>query len=173
MDYDRNDALLHWLFRQTQGDAWFRPNEEHISSGVALRVNDGTSVQLVRCLFFHQVLIGPGFPEFRVFPYENKSLEPFETAVAALNPVVAVKVRSAAVHAALAEVYVLLSCHCLAPRTHAPWWRLVVLSMIVLIFVTKPHGVIPDNRFYFHAVASIDNGGLSPHGLKFPLELLS
>ena len=41
MDYDRNDALLHWLFRQTQGDAWFRPNEENISSGIALRVNDG------------------------------------------------------------------------------------------------------------------------------------
>lgn len=84
MDYDRNDALLHWLFRQTQGDAWFRPNEEHISSGVALRINES--------------------PEFRVFPYENASLEPFEAAVAALNPVVAVKVRSAAVHAALAEV---------------------------------------------------------------------
>ncbi|KAF9004624.1 glycosyl transferase family group 2-domain-containing protein [Cyathus striatus] len=87
MDYDRNDALLHWLFRQTQGDAWFRPNEENISSGVALRVSDGT-----------------GIPEYRVFPYENASLEPFETAVCALNPVVAVKVRSAAVHAALAEV---------------------------------------------------------------------
>ncbi|KAF8816381.1 hypothetical protein BYT27DRAFT_7183930 [Phlegmacium glaucopus] len=87
MDYDRNDALLHWLFRQTQGDAWFRPNEENISSGVALRVNDAA-----------------GSPEFRVFPYENANLEPFETAVAALNPVVAVKVRSAAVHAALAEV---------------------------------------------------------------------
>ena len=43
MDYDRNDALLHWLFRQTQGDAWFRPNEENISSGVALRVNHGKS----------------------------------------------------------------------------------------------------------------------------------
>jgi hypothetical protein len=43
-------------------------------------------------------------PEFRVFPYENASLVPFESAVAALNPVVAVKVRSAAVHAALAEV---------------------------------------------------------------------
>ena len=41
MDYDRNDALLHWLFRQTQGDAWFRPNEENISSGIALRVSDG------------------------------------------------------------------------------------------------------------------------------------
>ena len=41
MDYDRNDALLHWIFRQTQGDAWFRPNEEHISSGVALRISDG------------------------------------------------------------------------------------------------------------------------------------
>ncbi|KDR70271.1 hypothetical protein GALMADRAFT_255169 [Galerina marginata CBS 339.88] len=89
MDYDRNDALLHWLFRQTQGDAWFRPNEENISSGVALRVSDAANA-------------GP--PEFRVFPYENASLEPFETAVAALNPVVAVKVRSAAVHAALAEV---------------------------------------------------------------------
>ncbi|PPQ75054.1 hypothetical protein CVT26_012056 [Gymnopilus dilepis] len=89
MDYDRNDALLHWLFRQTQGDAWFRPNEENISSGVALRVSDTAHA-------------GP--PEFRVFPYENASLEPFETAVAALNPLVAVKVRSAAVHAALAEV---------------------------------------------------------------------
>lgn len=44
MDYDRNDALLHWLFRQTQGDAWFRPNEENISSGIALRVNDGIFV---------------------------------------------------------------------------------------------------------------------------------
>lgn len=43
-------------------------------------------------------------PEFRIFPYETPSLEPFETAVAALNPLVAVKVRSAAVHAALAEV---------------------------------------------------------------------
>ncbi|KXN88664.1 hypothetical protein AN958_06208 [Leucoagaricus sp. SymC.cos] len=83
MDYDRNDALLHWLFRQTQGDAWFRPSEESISSGVALRVSDA---------------------EFRVFPYENETLEPFETAVCALNPLVAVKVRSAAVHAALAEV---------------------------------------------------------------------
>ncbi|EDQ99846.1 uncharacterized protein LACBIDRAFT_192205 [Laccaria bicolor S238N-H82] len=83
MDYDRNDALLHWLFRQTQGDAWFRPNEENISSGVALRVASD---------------------EFRVFPYENANLEPFETAVSALNPVVAVKVRSAAVHAALGEV---------------------------------------------------------------------
>ncbi|TFK37024.1 glycosyl transferase family group 2-domain-containing protein [Crucibulum laeve] len=89
MDYDRNDALLHWLFRQTQGDAWFRPNEENISSGVALRVADAAA---------------NGTPEFRVFPYENANLEPFETAVAALNPVVAVKVRSAAVHAALAEV---------------------------------------------------------------------
>ncbi|PPQ94708.1 hypothetical protein CVT25_009563 [Psilocybe cyanescens] len=89
MDYDRNDALLHWLFRQTQGDAWFRPNEENISSGVALRISDAANAAA---------------PEFRVFPYENANLEPFETAVAALNPVVAVKVRSAAVHAALAEV---------------------------------------------------------------------
>lgn len=46
MDYDRNDALLHWLFKQTQGDAWFRPNEAHITGGVALRVGDGESRSL-------------------------------------------------------------------------------------------------------------------------------
>ncbi|KAF8066798.1 glycosyl transferase family group 2-domain-containing protein [Lyophyllum atratum] len=89
MDYDRNDALLHWLFRQTQGDAWFRPNEENISSGVALRISD----------------VNDPTPEFRVFPYENPTLEPFETAVAALNPAVAVKIRSAAVHAAMASIH--------------------------------------------------------------------
>jgi hypothetical protein len=51
----------------------------------------------------------PTGPEFRVFPYENPALEPFETAVAALNPQVAVKVRSAAVHAALSDVWVFKS----------------------------------------------------------------
>jgi hypothetical protein len=84
LDYDRWDALLHHIFKQTQGDAWFRPNDE-ISSGVALRIVDSP-------------------PEFRLFPYETPSLEPFEQAVKALNPVVAVKVRSAAVHAALADL---------------------------------------------------------------------
>ncbi|EPS98172.1 hypothetical protein FOMPIDRAFT_1024747 [Fomitopsis schrenkii] len=84
MDYDRYDAFLHHIFKQTQGDAWFRPNEDNLSAGVALRVDNG--------------------PEFRVFPYENLALEPFEAAVSALNPAVAIKVRSAAVHAALAEV---------------------------------------------------------------------
>ncbi|KZT25599.1 hypothetical protein NEOLEDRAFT_1065128 [Neolentinus lepideus HHB14362 ss-1] len=83
MDYDRYDAFLHHIFKLTQGDAWFRPTEDNLACGVALRVAEG---------------------EFRVFPYENIALEPFETAVSALNPVVAVKVRSAAVHAALAEV---------------------------------------------------------------------
>lgn len=84
MDYDRYDAFLHHIFKQTQGDAWFRPNEDNLSAGVALRVDDG--------------------PEFRVFPYENLNLEPFEAAVSQLNPAVAVKVRSASVHAALGEV---------------------------------------------------------------------
>ncbi|KAK7469308.1 hypothetical protein VKT23_003792 [Stygiomarasmius scandens] len=82
MDYDRWDAFLHHLFKQTQGDAWFKP-EEVVSSGVAVRVNDS---------------------EFRVFPYENIALEPFETALAHLNPVVAVKIRNAAVHAALTDI---------------------------------------------------------------------
>ncbi|TEB25063.1 hypothetical protein FA13DRAFT_1637964 [Coprinellus micaceus] len=85
MDYDRNDALLHWIFRQTQGDAWFRPNEESVSSGVALRVSESV-------------------PEYRVFPYETPSLLPFLSAITPLAPLVAVKTRSAAVHAALAEV---------------------------------------------------------------------
>ncbi|KAG8770838.1 hypothetical protein FRC15_003884, partial [Serendipita sp. 397] len=42
---------------------------------------------------------------FRVFPYENLSLVPFEAAVRALNPLVAVKIRSASVHAALATAH--------------------------------------------------------------------
>ena len=85
MDYDRHDTILHHIFKQTQSDAWFRPNEDHLPCGVALRVGEGG--------------------EFRVFPYENVDLEPSEMAVAALNPAVAVKVRSAAVHATLAEAY--------------------------------------------------------------------
>lgn len=90
MDYDRYDAFLHHIFKQTQGDAWFRPNEDNLSAGVALRVVDANPET--------------GLPEYRVFPYENLALEPFEAAVVRLNPAVAVKVRSAAVHAALAEV---------------------------------------------------------------------
>ncbi|KIP04001.1 hypothetical protein PHLGIDRAFT_94051 [Phlebiopsis gigantea 11061_1 CR5-6] len=83
MDYDAYDALLHHIFRQTQGDAWFKPSEENVHVGVCLRVDSG---------------------RFRVFPYENRSLEPFEAAVRALNPVVAIKTRSAAIHAALASL---------------------------------------------------------------------
>ncbi|KAJ7650952.1 glycosyl transferase family group 2-domain-containing protein [Roridomyces roridus] len=102
MDYDRWDALLHYLFKQTQGDAWFRPDEP-VSSGVALRVSDG-AISVGGSSGSNTPTGQPAGPEFRVFPYENPALEPFETAVAALNPQVAVKVRSAAVHAALAEV---------------------------------------------------------------------
>ena len=106
MDYDAYDALLHHIFKevgrlryyilglltkrnlsplslQTQGDAWFKPSEENVHAGVCLRVDTG---------------------KFRVFPYENRHLEPFEAAVRVLNPVVAVKVRSAAIHAALSTV---------------------------------------------------------------------
>ncbi|KAL7277979.1 hypothetical protein ACG7TL_007932 [Trametes sanguinea] len=83
MDYDAYDALLHHIFRQTQGDAWFKPSEENVYAGVCLRVDSGN---------------------FRLFPYDNVYLEPFESAVRLLNPVVAVKLRSAAIHAALATV---------------------------------------------------------------------
>uniref|UniRef100_A0A0W0F5W9 Uncharacterized protein n=1 Tax=Moniliophthora roreri TaxID=221103 RepID=A0A0W0F5W9_MONRR len=81
MDYDNYDAVLHYIWARTQGDAWFKPTAENVSAGVCLRVDQG---------------------HFRVFPYENRFLIPFEAAVRALNPLVAVKVRSAAVHAALA-----------------------------------------------------------------------
>ncbi|KAI0287145.1 glycosyl transferase family group 2-domain-containing protein [Russula brevipes] len=83
MDYDAYDALLHHIFKQTQGDAWFKPSAENIHAGVCLRIQTG---------------------QYRVFPYENRFLEPFEAAVRVLNPVVAVKVRSAAVHVALSTV---------------------------------------------------------------------
>ncbi|TFK51375.1 hypothetical protein OE88DRAFT_1629543 [Heliocybe sulcata] len=83
MDYDAYDALLHHVFKQTQGDAWFKPTEENVYGGVCLRVQAG---------------------HFRVFPYENRFLEPFEAAVRVLNPVIAVKLRSAAIHAALSTV---------------------------------------------------------------------
>ncbi|KAF9782477.1 glycosyl transferase family group 2-domain-containing protein [Thelephora terrestris] len=82
MDYDGYDALLHYIFKQTSSDAWFKPTEENIHSGVCLRVDQG---------------------RFRVFPYENPYLQPFERAIRILNPVAAVKVRSAAIHAALAH----------------------------------------------------------------------
>lgn len=51
--------------RQTQGDAWFKSAEDNISSGVCIRVEPGV---------------------FRVFPYENRYLDPFEAAVKVLNP---------------------------------------------------------------------------------------
>lgn len=81
-EYDAYDAILHHIFKQTQGEAWFKPTEESMQAGVALRIEVNPS-------------------RFRVFPYENMSLAPFEAAVRGLNPLVAVKIRSASVHAAL------------------------------------------------------------------------
>lgn len=68
---------------QTQGEAWFRPTEESIATGVCIRVAAGN---------------------YRVFPYNLMLLAPFEAAVRLLNPVVAVKIRSAAVHAAFSTM---------------------------------------------------------------------
>lgn len=76
-------CLISFCVLQTQGDAWFKPSAENIHAGVCLRIQTG---------------------QYRVFPYENRFLEPFEAAVRVLNPVVAVKVRSAAVHVALSTV---------------------------------------------------------------------
>ncbi|KAF9264999.1 hypothetical protein L218DRAFT_986582 [Marasmius fiardii PR-910] len=83
MDYDNYDAVLHFLWERTQGDAWFKSSAENVSAGVCLRLQPG---------------------QFRVFPYQNRFLIPFETAVRVLNPLVAVKIRSASVHTALSTV---------------------------------------------------------------------
>ena len=90
------DSLCSQFLSQTSSDAWFKPTEENIHSGVCLRVDQG---------------------EFRVFPYENPHLQPFERAIRILNPVAAVKVRSAAIHVALAHVYV-----------HTPNFRLTLVD---------------------------------------------
>ncbi|KNZ76240.1 hypothetical protein J132_11110 [Termitomyces sp. J132] len=82
-DYDLYDAWLHKIYESTMVNNWFMPTEDVASTGVCLRAHDGL---------------------FRVFPYENQALVPFEAAVRALNPVVAVKMRSSAVVAALAKI---------------------------------------------------------------------
>lgn len=73
---------------------------------------------------------------FRVFPYENLSLVPFEAAIRGLNPLVAVKVRSASVHAALATVYVFFF---LVPIPGANFLRLCLTPTDDLIrFMSSP-----------------------------------
>jgi len=84
-------------------------------------------------------------PQFRIFPYEIASLEPFETAVAALNPVVAVKVRSAAVHAALAEVCVYNTLSILGYLITTLFQR--SRRKIHLCRLQHPH---PDPRYHAH-----------------------
>ncbi len=104
MDYDEYGALLHDIFRQVhrrhltfrafvssyfvlqaQEDACFKPSAE--------REHPRRSLPSY-----------PNRPIPRVIPHENRFLKPFEAAVCVLNPVVAVKVRSAAVHVALSTV---------------------------------------------------------------------
>ncbi|KAF9014299.1 glycosyl transferase family group 2-domain-containing protein [Cyathus striatus] len=82
-DYDLWDAWLHKIYEATQQHNWFMPTEDIISTGVCMRVEEGY---------------------FRVFPYENQALVPFEAAVRKLNPVVAVKLRNASIHAALRKI---------------------------------------------------------------------
>ncbi|KAF8967308.1 glycosyl transferase family group 2-domain-containing protein [Flammula alnicola] len=82
-DYDLWDAWLHKIYESTQQENWFMPVEETVSTGVAMRVENGF---------------------FRVFPYENPALIPFEAAVRRLNPVVAVKIRNTAVQAAIRQI---------------------------------------------------------------------
>ena len=57
MDYDRYDAFLHHIFKQTQGDAWFRPGEENLSAGVALRVGYGAYLIYFILLFIISISI--------------------------------------------------------------------------------------------------------------------
>ncbi|KAJ4464941.1 glycosyl transferase family group 2-domain-containing protein [Lentinula aciculospora] len=81
-DYDAFDALLHNIYEKTLQDNWFKPAGEADSTGVCLRVHPTA---------------------FRCFPYENPKLIPFEEGVRRLNVEVAVKIRSASVHAAISR----------------------------------------------------------------------
>lgn len=72
------DAILDHIFKHTRGDAWFKTEDETIQTGVLLRVDTA----------------------YRVFPEGESQLVSFETAVNGLGPLVAVKIRSAAVYAA-------------------------------------------------------------------------
>ena len=85
MNYDAYDAILHHVFEQTHSDAWLRPAEDNIAGGVCIRIRPD---------------------HFRSFPYDNPHHRPFQAAVRALNPIVAVKIRSPAVNAALNSMYV-------------------------------------------------------------------
>lgn len=107
--------LAHWsaLDETTQQDNWFMPTEDIISTGVCLRVDEGY---------------------FRVFPYENPALVPFEAAVRRLNPVVAVKLRSAAVTAAIRKMSVVF----LALESH-PLMLLLVAPSMIAFTLTETH----------------------------------
>lgn len=128
---------------------------------------------------FNQLTIAAGLPEFRLFPYENANLEPFETAVVALNPVVAVKVRSAAVHAALAEVYVLFfparDKHASAHRLALHGWTPHFFSLFCSLQLPPPIVDYTAGQFkkkiailpLIFYVTALTRGGLSPHVLNF------
>lgn len=83
IDYDIHDAILHHLYQSSQIDTLFSVDSS-ITTGVCLRTQPG---------------------HFRLFPYNEPRLLHFEAAVRALNPLVALKVRTAAVHAALSTVH--------------------------------------------------------------------
>ncbi|KAI0028398.1 glycosyl transferase family group 2-domain-containing protein [Vararia minispora EC-137] len=84
MDYDAYDAILHYVYNKTQGDEWLRPAaERNVNTGVCLRISPG---------------------QFRFFPYENRHLESFERGIRLLNPIIATKVQTAAIHVALCSV---------------------------------------------------------------------
>ncbi|KAL0953496.1 hypothetical protein HGRIS_004724 [Hohenbuehelia grisea] len=76
---DAYDAILQHIYTQTQTYSLFSGSH---STGVCIRTDPATYT-------------------FRTFPYNDTTLSAFETAVTALNPEVAVKLRSATVQAAV------------------------------------------------------------------------
>ena len=85
VEYDAYDAILHHIYNQVQGDTLSRRLGEVPPTGVCIRIQ-------------------PGY--FRNFPYNEPRLLPFEVAVRALNPVVAVKIFSAAITTAISTTCV-------------------------------------------------------------------
>ena len=106
---------IEFIDESTQLDNWFMLAEENLQAGVAIRVETGF---------------------FRVFPYENAALVPFEAAVRRLNPLVAVKIRNAAVQAAVRKMYVMSFFAGMGFNVHVGA-RMTILCIWILIPVSR------------------------------------
>ena len=103
VEFDAYDAVLHHIYNQTYGKVWFVPTEEQAAGGVSVRIANPVG-QTPYSDPLPSKRYSTGDVQFRTYPYDKDYLIPFENAVRLLNPVVAVKLRTAAIHSALSTM---------------------------------------------------------------------